>query len=166
MAVEPSFGDLDLVTTVLDYRRYMMPWRRVTLAWRFQQRARWGPSSGDERLMPLTWTLRDVARGFSADHDLVDASRFEAANVEVRVPVSTLLRRDRRPGPLPVEALAFSDAVRLSFASPLDRDSRTLWSVGAGVRLNAAGFFFEIDAARPVVPAAGWRLSVNFLPGF
>jgi hypothetical protein len=166
LGVEPSFGDLNFVTTILDYRRYLMPRRPLTIALRVQQRARWGADRGDERLMPLTWTLRDVVRGFSADRDLVDASRFESANIEARLPVSSLLRRDRRPGPLPVEMIAFTDWARLSFAGESSRAPRRLLSAGAGVRLNAAGFIFEIDAVRPLAPASGWRMSVNFLPGF
>jgi hypothetical protein len=166
LAVEPSFGDLNLVTTVLDYRRYVIPWRPMTFAMRVQQRARWGADRGDERLMPLTWTLRDVVRGFSADRDLIDASRFEAVNIEARLPISSLLRRDRRPGPLPVEILAFGDWARLSFTGEASRAPRGLSSAGAGVRLNAAGFILEIDAVRPLAPASGWRMSVNFMPGF
>jgi hypothetical protein len=35
------------------------------------------------------------------------------------------------------------------------------------VRLNAAGFVFEIDGVRPIGrPERGWTFSVNFRPGF
>jgi hypothetical protein len=35
-----------------------------------------------------------------------------------------------------------------------------------GARVNAAGFIFEFNAARPITPSHGWTFVVNFRPGF
>jgi hypothetical protein len=42
-----------------------------------------------------------------------------------------------------------------------------LRSVGAGLRLTAAGLVFEFDAVRPIDHVSqGWKFAFNFRPGF
>jgi hypothetical protein len=42
-----------------------------------------------------------------------------------------------------------------------------LYSAGAGVRLNAGGFIFEFDVVRPLAGTdRGWKVALNFRPGF
>ena len=42
-----------------------------------------------------------------------------------------------------------------------------LRSVGAGIRINAAGVLLELDAVRPFgQPARGWTFAFNYRPGF
>jgi hypothetical protein len=73
---------------------------------------------------------------------------------------------------LPLEGLAFADCGRFWYpsadAASLSLQARSACSVGAGMRLNAAGFVFEFHAARPIWTAStsGWRFGVNFRPGF
>ena len=65
---------------------------------------------------------------------------------------------------LPIDALLFADAGMFDTAM---RTRTMLRSIGAGVRLNAGGFVFELDAVRPLDPKPqGWTLAVNFHPGF
>jgi len=88
-------------------------------------------------------------------------------NVELRFPLAAVIRRSTDPGQLPIEGLVFSDAGRFWMPTTFDRRSTTLRSVGAGVRINAAGVVFELDAVRPFnLPSAGWTYSFNFRPGF
>lgn len=168
VAVAPTMGDVTVVTTAADYRRYWMPARPFTLALRLQHVSRYGPSATDPRLIPLVWTLRDLVRGYATPDDLLRTRRLTAGNVELRAPIPGVFRRELRHGSLPLTAFAFADWGR--FSSALEPDTvpllRTLWSAGAGARVNAAGFVFEFSAARTFDLRPGWRLAVNFRPGF
>jgi Tol biopolymer transport system component len=172
LALAPAFGDLNVLTTVADYRRYFMPLRPFTLAFRAEGVARTGRDANDPRLLPLVWNVRDVVRGFDTDNDTIRTSRFAVANAEVRFPVIGLLRHDVSYGSLPLEALAFADCGRFwipaaSANAAFQLRPRNLCSAGVGTRINAAGFVFEFDAVRPFGPTSGgWRLGINFLPGF
>ena len=177
LAFAPAFGDLNVLTTVADYRRYFMPVRPFTLAFRVEGVARTGRDATDVRLLPLVWNLRDIVRGFDTDNDTIRTSRFAVANAEVRFPIVGLLRHDVSYGSLPLEALAFADCGRFWIPSArnaenaenlaIAQQSRNLCSAGAGVRINAAGFVLEFDAVRPFGPSSnGWRLGINFQPGF
>ena len=169
-AVAPSFGDVDVLTTVADFRRYVMPVRPFTVALRGETVARLGSGANDPRLLPLIWNMRDVVRGFDTDNDTIRTSRFMLGNVELRAPVAALLHKDGMNTTLPIEALAFTDCGRFWMPNAntgLVLQSTTLCSAGGGARINAAGFVFEFDAVRPFGPSSqGWRLGINFLPGF
>jgi hypothetical protein len=73
-----------------------------------------------------------------------------------------------QPLPLPIEGLVFTDAGQFWIPSLLTPGTRpTLRSVGAGIRLTAAGLVFELDAARPFDRvSSGWTFAFNFRPGF
>lgn len=156
-------GELSLVTLTADYRRYVMPIKPVTLAFRVEHVGRYGTDAGDPRLLPLVWTLRDLVRGYDP-REVLTTARMTIANAEVRVPLVGPFGRLSGSNALPIDALLFADAGALDTASA----TRTmLRSVGAGIRLNAGGFVFEFDAVRPLDPQPrGWSLVVNFHPGF
>jgi Tol biopolymer transport system component len=156
-------GDLSLLTLTADYRRYVMPIRPVSLALRVEHVGRYGSGAGDPRLLPLVWNLRDLVRGYDPRAVLTTA-RMTVANAEFRVPLVGPFGRVSASNALPIDALVFADAGAFDTAS----HTRTmLRSVGAGVRLNAGGFVFEIDAVRALDPRPqGWTLAVNFHPGF
>ncbi len=169
-ALAPAFGDVRLVTAVGDYRRYFMPVRPFTVAVRAETVARFGSGATDPRLLPLIWNMRDVVRGFDTDNDTIRTSRFAVGNVELRAPLAGVLHREGIGATLPIEALAFADCGRFWMPTAINTHASratTLCSAGAGARINAAGFVFEFDAVRPFGPASqGWRLGINFLPGF
>src|SRR5205085_375275 len=104
-------------------------------------------------------------RGFSGDEALLRTTALTAANLELRTPLTALLRMESHKTILPIDAIAFSDYARLRAPDAFGA-SRQFWSAGAGVRVNAAGFIFEFDGVRELQPASGWRFVVNFLPGF
>jgi outer membrane protein assembly factor BamA len=179
------FGGLTLATVVADYRKYVMPIRPFTLAMRVQHVGRYGRDADDPRLLPFVWLVQDVVRGYDGRQlpvrgcstaslqgcDPIDAAttrRLTAANVELRFPIIGALRRTTSYGAVPLEGLVFSDAGAFWTGGPATTSTKTLVrSNGVGVRLNVGGFVFEFDAAKPVEPVArGWRLSVNFRPGF
>ena len=163
-----SVGDVRVMTAVADYRRYVMPVRPFTLAFRAQSVARFGEGASDPRLLPLLWNMRDIVRGFDTDNTTIRTSRYIAGNAELRFPLASLFSRRASPA-LPMEGLAFADCGQF-FTPAMGGDasvSQRLCSAGAGVRVNAAGFVFEFDGVRPIgIPNAGWRLGVNFIPGF
>jgi Tol biopolymer transport system component len=184
-AVAPTFGDLNLLTVVADYRRYVMPVRPFTLAVRVQHVGRYGSDADDPRLLPFVWIVQDVVRGYSGRalpapgcavgretcevKDVAGTRQLVAANVELRFPIVGLIKRTPSYGPLPIEALVFSDNGSFWVSgSPADGTStRTLLrTVGAGIRLNAAGFVFELNASRPLEGSSGWRFGAAFRPGF
>jgi hypothetical protein len=163
----PTLGDLSYTTVIADYRRYVMPMQPVTVAFRVQHVGRYGAAAGDSRLLPLVWTLRDLVRGYDAQ-DVMTTRRLALTNVEARVPLVGAFGRLSRATVLPLDAIAFADAGAFWFGTTAASASPTiLRSAGAGVRLNAAGFIFEVAAARALDSTSpGWRLSFNFLPGF
>ena len=162
-----SAGDLTFATANADYRRYSTPFDNITFAVRLQEVARLGPDITDSRLLPLVWTAREIVRGFGDDFVVERASRVSVANVEARTPLASLLRHGTN-GQLPIEVFVFSDWGRFSTPSSLALPTpvRQLWSAGAGARINVAGFVFEFNGVRPISPSQGWRLAVNFRPGF
>lgn len=172
-AVAPTFGELTFAAITADYRRYLMPVRPFTVAMRVMHLGRYGGAANDPRMLPLVWTLRDIVRGYGdagpdpASAGPITASRMLVGNVELRFPLAAL-NRSWRTSSLPMELLAFSDTarfwtrdVRLRSGTPMLR------SVGVGVRLNAAGVLFELDAVRPFdQKSQGWTFAFNYRPGF
>jgi hypothetical protein len=175
--IAPSFGDLSLVTLIADYRRYLMPARPVTLAFRVQHIGRYGADASDGRLLPLVWTIRDLVRGYSMRDavgrrcssitcdSLTDAGarRVTVSNLEMRLPLIGPLGVLRGSGPLPIDGFLFADLGMFDSGDPAATHRSILHSMGGGARLNATGFVFEFAAARA---RRGWALAVNFRPGF
>jgi hypothetical protein len=163
-----TVGDLMVTTASGDYRRYFAPDDRLTIAARLQQVSRLGRDVGDPRLLPLVWSPRDIVRGYTRDAVAERASHVSIVNLEARTPLATFVGRGIGERLLPVSLFAFSDWGR--FAAPqtltLAPASRQLWSAGFGARVNAAGFVFEFNGARTLMPATGWHFVVNFRPGF
>jgi len=163
----PTLGDLSYATLLADYRRYVMPVAPITVALRVQHVGRYGLDAGDPRLLPLVWTLRDLVRGYDAQ-DVLTTRRLVVANLEARVPLVGAFGRLSRANALPVDGILFADAGAFwSGAGPSAAAPAILRSAGAGVRFNAGGFIFEVDAARALdASSRGWRLAFNFMPGF
>jgi hypothetical protein len=163
----PTLGNLSYATLLADYRRYVMPAAPITVALRAQHVGRYGFDAGDPRLLPLVWTLRDLVRGYDAQ-DVLTTRRLVVANLEARVPLVGAFGRLSRVSALPVDGILFADAGAFwSGAGPSAAAPTILRSAGAGVRFNAGGFIFEVDAARALdASSRGWRLAFNFMPGF
>src|SRR5207247_5415869 len=88
----PTFGDLSLITMTADYRRYLMPVRPFSLAFRVEHIGRYGADATDPRLLPLVWTLRDLVRG-SDPNALLTPSRLTVTNSDVRCSLARPLGR-------------------------------------------------------------------------
>jgi len=177
LGIAPTLGSLSYATVTADYRKYVMPIRPLTIAMRAMYLGRYGSGAEDPRLLPLAWTLRDLVRGYgdtgpiTGDLSYLTAPRMFIANVEARFPIPGIFTGSMQPlGGLPIEGLVFSDAGQFwgpSLTNPTLSAQPMLRSVGAGIRLTAAGLVFELDAARPVDHVSqGWRFAFNFRPGF
>jgi Tol biopolymer transport system component len=163
-----TVGDLMVTTASGDYRRYFAPVERLTIATRIQQVSRLGRDVADPRVLPLVWSPRDIVRGYTRDGVAERATHVSIVNLEARTPLASFIGRTVGDRLLPVSLFAFSDWGR--FAAPetlaLASASRQLWSAGFGARVNAAGFVFEFNGARPLTRTSGWHFVVNFRPGF
>lgn len=184
LEVEPAVGGLTFADVHVDARRYFVPVRPVTVAARLHHVGRYGPDGGSARLIPLVLGLRSLVRGYDARAfaaaecgraatacsplDELTGSRLALLNLEVRAPLPGLLSGNFYYGRLPIEVLAFADAGFLwtrRGAGPLEQDR--FRSVGAGARVNLAGFVFELTAARPFDrPGKGWTTSLLLRPAW
>jgi len=183
--MEPAFGGLTFADVRVDYRKYVMPVRPVTLAARVEHVGRYGPGAADPRLTPLVYNLQTLVRGydlrsFAADEcgfaaatcsmlDELTGSRLALVNLELRAPLIGLFSRALDYGRVPIEAIAFVDAgflwTRRSMTHGLEYDR--FRSVGAGARANLGGIIFEVTGARPFDRARnGWTVSFLLRPGF
>jgi outer membrane protein assembly factor BamA len=180
--VAPTLGEMAFVTVTADYRRYFMPVRPLTLAFRAQHTGRYGPGAADPRLLPLAWTLRDLVRGFNV-RDLgagcavsgqdcptiagLGARQLVVSNGELRLPLVGPFGRLSDSSALPVDGLLFADGGAFTEPRAGGTGATMLYSAGAGVRLNAGGFIFEFDVVRPLAGTdRGWTVALNFRPGF
>ena len=185
LEVEPAFGGLNYADVRVDYRKYLMPIRPVTLAVRVEHVGRYGPGAADARLTPLVYGLQTLVRGydlrsFAADEcgagattcsmmEELAGSRFGLVNLEVRAPLAGIFSGALEYGRLPIEAIAFLDAgflwTRKSSTHTLEYDR--FRSVGAGARANLGGIILELTAARPFDRARnGWKFGFLLRPGF
>jgi hypothetical protein len=182
-------GDLRMVDTQLDYRRYWMPVKPITFAGRALHIARYGPDGEDSRLVPLFLGYPDLVRGYDSGtflssecgvsingacpvFDQLFGSRMLIFNGEVRAPLAGLFSHSMNYGPIPVEVFGFADsgvawtqADKPAFAN----GSRNfVTSVGAGARVNVFGYLIaEFNMAKPIDrPQRGWLFVFNLRPGF
>jgi hypothetical protein len=160
LGVNSSVGGLPVTTALADYRRYFAPIRKVTLAFRAQELARFGSAADDPRVLPLVGWSRDLVRGINRQDLFFHASRITSANAEIRTPLAFLTRTSENL--LPVDVFVFSDWAR--FTGPTSNGQP--WSMGGGARVNAGGFVFEFNGVRPMTPSGQWRFEMNLRSGF
>jgi Tol biopolymer transport system component len=188
----PTFGSLNFVGALADYRRYFMPVRPFTLAARLLHYGRYGADGEDPRLQPLFLGYGGLVRGyrlgsFSASEcrptasdpngcpvfDQLLGSRVAVANVELRFPLlGALGLGSGYYGALPLDFVAFGDA-GLAWDSAHEPEITggtrpAVFSAGAGLRFNLFGFaVVELDLVHPFQrPDKHTVWEVNFQPGF
>jgi Tol biopolymer transport system component len=104
--ISPSIGTIDFYTILADYRRYLMPVRPFTLAFRFLHFGRYGKGGEDARLFPLFIGYESLVRGYDTrsftvgevesatdpfDFNSLFGSKMLVANVELRFPLFQVL---------------------------------------------------------------------------
>ena len=65
LSVSPLFGTLKYVSALVDLRKYFMPVRPFTLAFRAMHTGRYGSGGDDPRLYPLFMGYESLVRGYS-----------------------------------------------------------------------------------------------------
>jgi Tol biopolymer transport system component len=187
----PRLGDLNYTNVLLDFRKYVMPFRPVTLAGRALHFGRYGADGEDSRLSEPYLGFGSLIRGYNDssfefvecgdDFDLdgscpvfdqLFGSRLALANLELRVPLLGFFGVIHSPGVPPVEAALFFDA---GSAWTKDIDSKlfggeraVVTSHGIAMRLNLLGLLIvEVDYVHPNDrPQKGWYWQFNLTPGF
>jgi len=189
LQVQPTFGDLNFITVLADYRKYFLPIRPFTLAFRILHYGRYGKGSEDSRLWPLYLGYETLVRGYdyaTFDYDEFDetnpqafdfnrllGSRMIVANVELRFPVFGLFGIGKGYyGVWPLEFLAFYDigTAWYSYEKPtwFKGDKKPVSSAGIGLRTNLFGaFVLGFDYVYPFDrPIKGWHWQFTIAPGF
>ncbi len=187
LEADPWFGSLRMVSVTADYRKYIMPVRRWTIAARIAHAGRYGPDAENSVLFPLFLGYPQLVRGydynsFSAAEcdssgttcpafDRLFGSRLLLGNVELRFPLLGVLGLGSGYyGALPIEAGIFADAGvawnREQATSLSHRQAVT--STGLALRMNLFGFAVaEADYVKPFQrPVKGWYWEFSLSPGF
>lgn len=192
LEVSPTFGSLDFVGALADYRRYFMPVRPFTLATRLLHYGRYGSGGESGRIQPLFLGFPGLVRGYTFGSfdasecepppgapdacpvfDQLLGSRMLVGNVELRFPLFGLLGiGPGYYGILPLDLTIFGDGgiawtrdIDPSFAGG---DREPVFSAGAGFRFNLFGFAVaEVNLVRPFDrPARNWVWEFHLQPGF
>jgi hypothetical protein len=190
LQASPNFGSVNWIDILGDYRKYVMPFRKFTLAGRLLHYGRYGGGADDPRLLPIFLGDPGLVRGydynsFSASEAAVDlngnspildrlqGSKILIGNLELRFPLFGVLGLGKGYyGILPVEAAGFFDAgvAWQGGQAPWfeNGDRRPVRSVGGALRINLMGYAVaEADYVRPLDrPGKGWYWEFNLTPGF
>ena len=191
LEVDPIVGGLQFFNVLADYRRYFMPMRPFTLAFRMLHYGRYGPSAEDQRIYPNFLGYQSMVRGYDYNSVLTDCqnaggagpacnvylalfgSRIAVGNIELRFPLLGVLGLGHGYyGAFPIETglfadggVAWSSGQKPSF---LGGTMRPLTSVGIANRLNLFGYVvIEVDFVRPFQrQGVGWTWQFGFTEGF
>lgn len=182
-----SLGSLKYTTLTLDWRRYFMPVRPLTVAIRGLHVGRYGRDSEHPQLVDFYAGYPELVRGYGLGSfsvaecsasdtngpcgifNTLRGSRLLVANVEVRAPLVGLLRGALDYGRVPLDVGVFMDAgvawsstSRPTFAGG---SKGVVRSVGGFARFNAFGFLIlEVAASHPFDRVGGgvqWQFGLR-----
>jgi outer membrane protein assembly factor BamA len=170
LQVQPNFGSINYGALMADFRKYIMPVRPFTLAFRALHYGRYGKGGEDGRLWPLYLGYWDLVRGYESftqeeyasggdfNMDRLYGSKMLLANFELRFPLLRVLGLGKGfYGAWPIEFYGFYD-IGLAWwdnynennyylstpddprPSFLGGSRKPISSVGAGLRTNVFGF--------------------------
>ena len=187
--ISPYVGSVSFANVLADYRKYIMPVRPFTLAFRFLYYGRYGAGADDGRLYPLFLGYESMVRGynygsFSAEEaegsgedsfslDRLFGSKLIVANFELRFPLLRVLGIGKGYyGTLPLEFTAFYD-VGLAWSNDVapwfnGGIRRPVSSAGVGLRMNVLGYMIlGVSYVHPFDrPMKGSYLQFTIMPGF
>jgi Tol biopolymer transport system component len=185
--VAPVFGSVNWVNYLLDYRRYFMPLRPVTIAFRLLQYGRIGKNSDDSKIMPLylgypelvrgyessSFTPQDCPNGNCSSYSSLFGTKMAIANAELRFPVFGLLGLgDGFYGYYPIDFVLFADGGVAWFKDEkpdfLGGSRKPVGSAGVALRANFMGYIVaEVDYVHPFNrPNTKWLWQFKFTQGF
>ncbi len=188
LEVSPTYGSLNWIDVLTDYRQYFMPVRPFTVAFRALHYGKYGSGAEDSRLTPLFLGYPGLVRGYGvnsfSDTELaadtlktsvvnqVQGSKMLVGNLELRFPLLGVLGLGKGfYGYLPIEAAAFLDGglawVNDDLPWFLGGDRKPVGTMGLALRINLYGLVGEVDYDRPLNrPGVGWGFEFNLTPGF
>ncbi len=185
--VTPYAGSLNYTQVLADYRKYVVPVRPFTLAFRLMHYGRYGKGGEDERLWPLYIGYESLLRGYDYysfqgqnnqfNMDRLFGSRLLLANLELRFPLFGLLGLGRGYyGIFPVEAYAFFDSgvawdsTHPPFQKNPDKnmERKLMSSAGLGLRVNLFNYIIAgVHYVRRLDPTdPKWYFQFTLTPGF
>ncbi len=184
----PNFGSINYWQVLADYRRYLMPVRPFTLAFRFMHYGRYGAGAQDQRLYPIYMGYETLLRGYTNFNALeagspdsvyyqLFGSKMLMANFELRFPLFQLLGVGGGwYGILPMDVYTYFDTAIAWYDSPLASeqpwflggDRRPLSSAGVGLRMNLFGYFvMGVSYSYPFDrPLKNGYFQITLWPGF
>jgi Tol biopolymer transport system component len=188
----PTFGSFNMYTIMGDYRRYIVPARPFTLAFRALHYGRYGRDAEDERMYPLFLGYESLVRGYDYyslsideytggegfDYTRLFGSKMLIANAELRFPLFGALGIGKGYyGIFPVDMLLFYDwgvawyedaAGKNNKPTFLGGTRKPVSSAGIGLRVNVFGYLVVgVNYVKPFDrPDKGWYFQFSFWPGF
>lgn len=188
LEVSPFLGTISFQTLLADYRRYFMPVRPFTLAFRFLHYGRYGKDAEDFRLYPLFLGYESLVRGYNTGSFSVSecisgencfefgrllGSKLIVTNVELRFPLFGVLGiGSGYYGVFPLDFDVFFDAgiAWTNTDKPwfLGGERKPVTSAGVGLRLNFFGYLvLGLHYVHPFDrPEKGSYLQFSITPGF
>jgi Tol biopolymer transport system component len=196
LEADPTFGTLQFVTAIADYRKYVMPFRPFTLAGRILHIGRYGRNGDNNVFYPFFLGYPSLVRGYdygsfdnsecstpnaSAPGDTVCpvldqlfGSKLLVGNIELRFPPFGLLHLGGGYyGFLPVDAAIFYDAgVAWNSAEGAqlfgNGPRRIIRSTGISFRMNLFGYAIgQMDVVHPFDrPQKNWLVRFSLTEGF
>jgi len=183
----PTFGSFNMYTVMGDYRRYFVPVRPFTLAFRALHYGRYGRDAEDERMYPLYIGYESLVRGYDYysfsytqnpgdpgfDQNRLFGSKMLVANAELRFPLFGLLGIGKGYyGVFPIDMILFYDwgVAWTEKNKPVlsGRERTSVSSAGIGLRVNVFGYLVVgVNYVKPFDrPDKGWYFQFSFWPGF
>jgi hypothetical protein len=187
--ISPFIGSISFYNVLADYRKYIMPVKPFTLAFRFLHYGRYGTGAEDDRLYPLYLGYESLVRGYNYGSfdieecegsgndcfnlDRLFGSKLMVANVELRFPLFKVLGIGKGYyGLFPLDFIAFYD-VGLAYSS-FDKAwfsggvRKPLSSAGVGMRMNLFGYMvLGVSYVHPFErPLKGSYFQLTIMPGF
>ncbi len=189
--VSQSVGQLNFTTISLDFRKYFMPIKPFTLAFRAMHYGRYGSGAEDDRLYPLYLGYWDLVRGYESysstdnfDYNRLYGSKMFIGNAEFRFPLMRVLGLGKGYyGAWPLEFFGFydwgiawanepgywwggttNDDVKPWFSGG---NRKPISSAGVGIRTNLFGMLvLGINYVYPISrPEKGWHWQLSISPG-
>jgi len=193
LAVSQAVGSVTFTTLAADFRKYIIPVKPFTLAFRALHLGRYGKDAGDNRFYPLYLGYWDLVRGYESftsgetfDYGRLFGSKIIVANAELRFPLLRLLGLGKGYfGAWPLEFYGFYDAGIAWATAPgywwggATKEDVLPWfydggkrkpisSTGIGLRTNLFGMLvMGLNYVYPISrPERGWHFQFYISPGF
>lgn len=189
LEVTPLMGDLSYYTVLADYRRYFLPVRPLTLAFRGLHYGRYGRDSESPRLADFFIGYQTLLRGYDSPsfsgnecvgeggacpvYNQLFGTRMAVLNAEARVPLLGLFGiGGGYYGFLPLETAVFFDAgvawTSGDEAAFLGGNRELVRSYGVSLRLGLSRYaVLAFDFVNPIDrPNKGWFWQFTLAPGF